>query len=196
MAQLVLAALGLFAALLVVGIVGFAVVGALTSWSTPGIVVLMLNAAVSGALILVMTVINAGLIRGALGITEGRPFQAAEAFKFDDVGRVLGTAVLVGAGTMVGFILCYLPGILFAFVSTYALYFAIDKRLSPVDSIKASFELVKNNLGNALVWYLVGGLIGGAGTILCGIGIIFTLPIMLIGTAYTYKVLTGQPVAP
>lgn len=196
MGQFILAAVGLFFAVVVVAVVAFVIVGALISFDTPGIVVFVLYALIYGLILLVMTVVNAGLIKGALGITEGRPFQAAEAFKFDDIGRVLTTAVLVGLGTMVGFILCYLPGIVFAFVSSYALHFTIDKRLAPVEAIKASIDLVKNNLGNTLIWYIVGGLIGGAGAIACGIGIIFTLPIMIIGTAYTYKTLTGQPVAP
>lgn len=141
-------------------------------------------------------VVGAGIIRGCLGITDGRPFKAGEVFKFDRLGPVLVTSIIVGVGVMIGTVLCYLPGIVIGFVCSYALYFVVDKNLAPMDAIKASFDLVKNNLGTTLIWYIVGGLIGGAGAIVCGVGILFTLPIMLIGTAYTYKKLTGQPVAP
>lgn len=195
MGQIIIAALALFAAIAVIAVVGVLVIGAIVSFDTPFIVQIFLNGALGGVIFVVAQLIGAAIIRGALGITEGRPFHAADAFKFENAGAVLVTAVLVGVATGVGFILCYLPGIVIAFVTSYAMYFVIDKNLEPVDAIKASFELVKNNLGNTLIWYIVGGLIGGAGAIVCGIGLIFTLPIALLGTAYTYKVLTGQQVA-
>ena len=36
----------------------------------------------------------------------------------------------------------------------------LDRNLSPVDAIKNSFETVKNNLGNALLAYLIIGVMG------------------------------------
>ncbi|WP_182379128.1 hypothetical protein [Nocardioides sp. WS12] len=195
MTQFILAALALFAGIAITAIVGFVFIGLVTDFGTPFVVSLILNAIVFGAIMIVAQVIGSGLIRGALGVTEGRPFAAADALKFDNIGPVLITSLMVGGATIVGTILCYLPGIIIGFFTSYSLYFVIDKRLAPVEAIKASIDLVKNNIGNALIWYLVGGLIGGAGAILCGVGLIFTLPIALIGTAYTYKVLTGQQVA-
>ncbi|MEQ6900598.1 hypothetical protein [Nocardioides sp. YIM 152588] len=195
MAQIVLAAVGLIVAIAIVYGLGFLVVGALTSWDTPFLVSLFLYSVLYGAVFVVAQLLAAAIIRGALAITEGREFWAADAFKFEQIGPVLVTALLVGAATTVGFILCYLPGLIVAFLTSYSLYFVLDKNLAPVDAIRASFELVRDNLGNALVWYLIGGVIAAVGAFLCLVGAIFTFPLVLIGTAYTYKVFTGQEVA-
>ena len=82
-----------------------------------------------------------------------------------------------------------------AFFTSYSLYFVLDKGLAPVEAIKASVNLVKDNLGSAVIWYIVGGLIAGAGVIACFVGVLVTMPLFLLGSAYTYKRLTGQPVA-
>ncbi|TWG92690.1 putative membrane protein [Nocardioides sp. J9] len=141
-------------------------------------------------------VIGAGLIREALAVTEGRPFTTAGVFKFQNIGNVIVTSLLVGVGTFIGTILCVLPGIIFAFMTMFSLFFVVDKNLSPVDAIKASIDLVKNNVGSTIIWYLVAYVIALVGAVLCGIGLLVAIPVILVGTAYTYKKLSGQPVAP
>ena len=216
MAQIIIAALAMVIGMIVIAVVGFVLVGLLSSdaeyvceyddlgfvedcdWEggTPFILSMILFLLVYFVMFLYAQIIGAGIIRGALGITEGRPFQASEVFKFDKIGPVVVTSLIVGAATFVGLLLCYLPGLVIMFATSYSLYFVIDKGMAPMDAIKASVNLVKENLSSTLIWYIVGGLIASAGAIVCGIGMLVTIPIMLIGTAYTYKTLTGQPVAP
>ncbi|WP_395693114.1 hypothetical protein [Nocardioides sp.] len=148
-----------------------------------------------GFLFVVGQIVAAGIIRGALGITEGRPFQMSEFFKTDQLGAVVVASLLVGIATGIGYMLCYLPGIVVAFVTSYTLFFVLDQKLAPVDAIKASFEFIKNNLGNTILWYIVGGLVAAAGAIACIVGLVVTVPLVIIGTAYTYKKLSNQPVA-
>lgn len=193
-AQILLAALALVGAIVVIGIVGNVVVGAMTDFGTPFLLSMFLNLLVTLAVIFVAHVIGAGLIRGSLGITEGRDFEVSEVFSTDRIGPIVVTSVLVSAATFVGLMLCYLPGIVVAFVTSYSLYFVIDRGLAPVEAIKASVELVKNNLADTVVWYIVGGLIAAAGALVCLVGMLVSLPVVLIGTAYTYKKLTGAPV--
>jgi len=148
-----------------------------------------------GFVFIVSQIVAAGIIRGALGITEGRPFQMSEFFSTDQLGSVVVASLLIGVATGVGYMLCYLPGIVIAFVTSYTLFFVLDQKLAPVDAIKASFEFVKNNLGNTILWYIVGGLVAAAGAIACLVGLFVTLPLVIIGTAFTYKKLSNQPVA-
>ncbi|WP_148611341.1 hypothetical protein [Nocardioides rubriscoriae] len=143
----------------------------------------------------VYQVIGAGIIRGSLAITEGRPFEYTELFKTDKIGPVIITSLITGAIVFIGTLLCFLPGIIASFLLSYSLYFVIDKDLSPVDAIKASVDLVTKNLGTALVWAIVAFAITLVGAILCGVGLIVAIPVSIIGTAYTYKLLTGQQVA-
>ena len=209
-AQIVVAALVLLVGLGVVGAVTAALqAGLLDSGGveyvdgTPtiregsGLLARLLVAGLSSALFLIVAqVIGAGIIRGALGITEGRDFRMDDLFRVERLGPVIVTSLIIGAATFVGTLLCYLPGLVVGFLTSYSLYFVIDKGLAPIEAITASFMLVKDNIATTLVWYIVGGLVAVAGVIACFVGLIVTIPIVLIGTAYTYKILTDQPVAP
>lgn len=209
--QILIAALALFAAIVVMAGVGIGLQALLLSGSSAtydpntgtyefedgsGFFTVLVVGALTTALIFVAAqVVGAGLIRASLDVTEGRPFLTSTVFKLDKIGPVLVTSLIVAGLTFVGTILCYLPGLVVAFFTSYSLYFVMDKGLAPVEAIKASVNLVKDNIGTAIIWYIVGGLIAGAGAIVCGVGLLVTIPLFLLGSAYTYKHLTGQPVA-
>lgn len=156
---------------------------------------LLLTAIFVGVFFVFAQVVGAGLIREALGVTEGRPFSTSGVFKFQNIGPVLITSLLIGAGILVGTILCYIPGLIFGFFSSYSLYFLIDKGLAPVDAIKASFSFVNKNLGSTIIWYLLSLVIILVGELACGVGVLVAIPVVLVGTAFTYKKLNGEPVA-
>lgn len=214
--QMIIAALAIFAGAVVILGAGYLLVfvalsgdaecvtrdpdlGYCVEYSTGGagfFLTMVLLALTYGLFFIYAQVIGAGMIRASLNVTNGQPFRTADVFKFDNLGPVIVTSILVGIGVMVGTIACYLPGIIIAFLTSYSLYFVVDKNMSPVDAIKASFELVTKNFGSTIIWYLVSGVIITVGAILCGIGLLVAIPVVLVGTAYTYKKLTGQPVAP
>lgn len=210
MGQMIIASLAIFAAFAVFSLLYFfAIIPASSSgcevdsagnldcsdgW--PFLVTFGIMAFLSVLFFIFAQVIGAGLIREALGVTEGRPFTTAGVFKFQNIGNVVVTALLVGAGTFVGYLLCIIPGIIFAFLSMYSLFFVVDKNMSPVDAIKASIDLVKNNVGSALIWYLVAVVIIFVGELACFVGLLAAIPVALVGSAFTYKKLSGQPVAP
>lgn len=194
-AQFIIGGIALFIGLAVVTGVYLVLQNALIDYNS-GLFITLFVGALSGALYFVVAqIIGAGLIRGCLGVTEGRPFVASEVLKTTNLGPIVITSLIVGAASFVGFLLCYLPGLVVVFMTQWSLYFVIDKGLEPVDAIKASVDLVRNNLTDTLIWYIVGGLVAGVGAIACGVGLLVTLPIALVGGAYTYKKLTGQEVA-
>jgi len=209
--QIIIAALALFVAIAVMVGIGIGLQALLLSGASAtydpntgaydynggsGFFAVLIVGALTAALILIAAqVVGAGLIRASLDVTEGRPFLTSTVFKFDKLGPVLVTSLIIAGLTFVGTILCYLPGLVVAFFTSYSLHFVLDKGLAPVEAIKASVNLVKDNLGTAIIWYIVGGLIAGAGAIACGVGLLVTLPLFLLGSAFTYKHLTGQPVA-
>ncbi|MSZ76714.1 MAG: hypothetical protein F2667_06360, partial [Actinobacteria bacterium] len=112
---------------------------------------LIVQALISALILIAAQVVGAGLIRGALGITEGRAFTVSEVFKTDKIVPVLVTSVIIAAATFVGTILCYLPGLVVGFATSYSLFFVIDKNMSPIEAITASVNLVKDNLGPTIV---------------------------------------------
>lgn len=168
--------------------------GCHTEGGTPFVVSIILSMLVVFAVVVFAQIASAGLIRGSLGVTQGRAFEVSDVFNFAQIGPILVTSLLVGVAVFVGSILCYIPGVIAGFLLSYSLYFVIDKDMAPMDAVKASYQLTTKNLGSTVVWYIVGALIAIAGAIACGVGILATIPITLLGTAYTYKKLTGQEV--
>lgn len=146
---------------------------------------------------IVSMIIAAGIVRFALAITEGREASASQVLTPHKLGDVVVASLLIGIATFVGFVLCVIPGLLVMFFTSYTLYFLMDRdELGAIDAIKASFDFTKNNAGNVILWFLLSVLAWFVGAILCGIGLIVAVPVVLIGTAYTYKTLNNEPVAP
>lgn len=135
-----------------------------------------------------------GMTRASLDATQGRPVSIQSAFRTEDLTGFLTTQLLVALIVMVGSVLCYLPGLVAAVFLQFAGMFALDKKLGAVDAIKASFELVKANLGNAILLAIVAGLIASIGSAVCGVGALFTMPIASIALAYGYRKFIGEQV--
>lgn len=207
---LVLAMLALFVAFAVVivlyAVVQSAVIGDVettinedgsieTSGGGSFVTSLILTAVFVGVLMIASIVVGAMLVRAALDLTEGKSITTGSILKLPDLGPLVILALIVGGLTLLGTILCYLPGLIVGFMLQFSIHFLLDKGLAPVEAAKASFNLVKDNLGNAIIWYLVASIVGGIGAIACGVGILVTYPIALVGTAYTYKKFTSQAVA-
>ncbi|MFC0675952.1 hypothetical protein [Brachybacterium hainanense] len=96
-------------------------------------------------------------------------------------GRVILTLLLVSVGVLVGSVLFYIPGLLFALFSIFAPA-AAARGASPMDAIKESFRLVKDNIGAAIVGYLVlmaisyvGGMLVVTLVVSIPLGFLFTL---------------------
>jgi uncharacterized membrane protein len=142
-------------------------------------------------------IIGAGIVRAALDITEGKELDPKTILTPRKLGDVVVASLLIGIATFVGIILLVIPGLLVMFFTSYTLYFLMDREdLGAIDAIKASFEFTKNNAGNVILWFLISLVAWVIGACLCGIGLIVAVPVVLIGTAYTYKTLNNEPVAP
>ncbi|GAA4816859.1 hypothetical protein ACFQ0K_08385 [Nocardioides caeni] len=144
----------------------------------------------------VVYVIGAGIVRAALDITYGRQVEVGTIFKFDNIGQLLLAGLLVGIMTAVGTILCYIPGLIVGFFTQFTLFFLIDKNMPAIEAIKASFAFVNKNLGSLIGFYIAGAIAIFIGSLLCGIGALVAIPVVVIGAAYTYRTLQGEPVAP
>lgn len=209
--QIVLAGLIVFVGIVVLEIIGIVIRSILVtspscSYNSDGVfrctdgsgffVSLLASGIMSLLFFIAFQVIGAGIVRGALDVTAGRPFVVGTIFKFDNLGAVVITSLISSVIIFVGTLLCFLPGLIAAFFLSYALYFVIDKQQAPVEALTSSFNLVKDNLSATVVWYLLSLVIIVVGAILCGVGLIVAIPVSILGTAYTYRKLTGQPVAP
>jgi len=145
---------------------------------------------------IVTYLLTAVLYRGALDEVDGRRFSLGDTFSRIPVVPVILTSLLVGIGTSIGLVLCVLPGLVFAFLTFFALMFVVDRGDSPIDAIKASVSLISANLGNALLLALVCLMLLVVGLCLLCVGLIVAYPVTTIAAAYAYRRFQGQPVAP
>ncbi|HWU21446.1 MAG TPA: hypothetical protein VN088_07975 [Nocardioides sp.] len=208
-AQMVLATAVLFVVTLVVGGIGFFVASlAIVSkhyecdpatydcrftGGTPFFLVMLIYVILGIVVMVIQQIFAAGIARASLGVTEGRPFSAAEVFRFDT--NVILTGILVSVLSGVAAIFCYLPGLALFCMICWAPFFAIDKAMAPMDAIRASFAMVHANFSSAGVWFLIGLVIYFVGEAACGVGLLVAIPVIALGSAYTYRVLQGQPVS-
>ncbi|MCB1192014.1 MAG: hypothetical protein H7A23_22235 [Leptospiraceae bacterium] len=96
--------------------------------------------------------------------------------------------------TILGFIflLSLLPAIYFSIRLQFFGYFIIDQRLSPIESLKASFNITKGILSQLLVVDSILFAMNFLGILFCFVGIIVSYPITVYCMAYLYRQLTQK----
>jgi uncharacterized membrane protein len=163
----------------------------------PGFFMSLLGSAIGGFFISVVAgALGAGLIKAALNVADGREASLNEVFATASQPKVITTAVLVAVASALGVILCYVGSIVVGFLTMFAMFFVVDKGMEPVDAIKASFQFTTGHLGETVVFYLLAVVCIIVGAILCGVGLLAAIPVVLLGAAYTFRTLHGEPVAP
>jgi uncharacterized membrane protein len=161
---------------------------------------LFASLAVTALSIAVSTVIfaflQAAIVRGGLMVADGRRLEVGHMFVFDNFGMIFVAAIIVGAMTAVGAVLCYFPALLVAFFTAFYMFFVVDKKPGAWASIVGSFNLVKDNLGSVFLLLLVVFLLNVLGAIVCLVGLIVSIPVSYLALTYGYRMLQGAPVAP
>ncbi len=149
----------------------------------------------TGLSLLAQTVIQSGIVKGSLDLTRGKPISVGSMFSGIDWAQVIIAAVILAIATTVGFVLCILPGFVVLFLTSFSLYFIIDKGMSAVDGIRASISFTMANAGTLIVFFLACIAAFIVGALLCGVGLLVAIPVVVLATAYTYRTLQGEQVA-
>ncbi len=77
-------------------------------------------------------------------------------------------------------------------------YFIVDGRANPIDALKRSWALTKGSTWNLLLFNFLLGLINMLGVLAFGIGVLATIPTVLVAHAFVYRKLQSNhvPLAP
>ncbi|KUI10298.1 hypothetical protein AU190_19285 [Mycolicibacterium acapulense] len=140
-------------------------------------------------------IIQSAYYNGMLAIADGQPVTIGSFFKPRNVGAVIIAGVIVGLLTSIGFALCVLPGFIVAIFTMFTVIALLDRNLSPIDAIKTSFDIAKNNFGQVLLTLLAVFAITVVGALLCGVGLLVALPLVALIEVYAYRKLSGGQVA-
>jgi uncharacterized membrane protein len=169
--------------------------GALTrTGGGSGAAALILSLVFSALTFGVQLAIQAAVINGSLQLTRGQPLSVGNALAGINWAQVLLTAVLVAVGAAIGLVLCILPGLIWIFLTSYSLYYVIDRGMGAVDAIKASIDMVRNNIGPLLLFWLASVAITILGACACGVGLLVAIPVVILAQAYTFRTFNNDPV--
>jgi uncharacterized membrane protein len=154
----------------------------------------------------VFVFVQAAFLSGGLDLADGRPVTVSSFFKPRNFGKVVLAGALLSVISAV-LNLIALPGFLFAllsfvavfvfgFLSLFTIAFATDRALPPIDALKASISTVRSHIGETLLSVVVQGLLFMVGFFACGVGILVAGPVAGLIQVYTYRRLSGGPIAP
>lgn len=139
--------------------------------------------------VVISAVLQLGLIRMGLMITDGHTPDPGTVFKFDNIGPYILASILYGLLFFVGLLACCVGAIAVGLFLLFYGYYIVDRNAAPGESLTSSFNLVKENLGSVALFAIVVVVLNA---ITCGLAVGVTQ----IATAYAYRRLNGQPVAP
>jgi uncharacterized membrane protein len=130
----------------------------------------------------------AGMYRLAIKQLQGETIAVGDMFSVTDViGPLLVGSLLSGLAVSIGSIFCYIPGLIIAAMLMFTVPLIVDKRMPGIDAMKLSFETLKPDLVMATLFYIVVAIIGEIGSVACGVGILFTLPLFFLSVSIAYR---------
>ncbi|MFA5206328.1 MAG: GYF domain-containing protein [Lentisphaeria bacterium] len=123
---------------------------------------------------------------------ETASFEDAFAgFKLAFVPLML-TGLVSGVLTMLGLILCIIPGIYVAVCWMFAVPAVMDQKLAFWDGMELSRKTVSPKWFQFFLLMLVSGLVAVAGVLACGVGLVVTIPLSIGMIAYAYEDTFGK----
>jgi uncharacterized membrane protein len=154
-----------------------------------------LSALLIGLNIFVTYLVQMWFIRASLILGYGQKIERKALLSTENLGTYIVASLIVAAAVIVGSFLCVIPGLIVLFFSMFFGFFVLDKQMSAVDSIKASFQLVNKNLGTMVGFFICSYIALALGYALCFVGEIVALPVVAIAAGFMYRRLQGEPVA-
>jgi uncharacterized membrane protein len=145
--------------------------------------------------VLLAAAMQSAYLAGVLDIVNGQPVTIGSFFKPRSIGSVILATLLISIVSSISVCLIIGP-LVVALFTMFAMVAIVERNLSPIDGIKASIDIVKTNISQSIIAYLVIYAIILVGSLACGIGLVVAVPVAALFMVYTYRKLTGGQVAP
>lgn len=110
---------------------------------------------------------------------------------FKNFLNVALTSLLYIAAIYAATLLCIVPGFYVAGAFAFAPIIAAKEGLGPVQSMQRSYEYLKPHAWNYFGFLFVSGLVACLGLFACCVGVLWSLPIYMIGLALHYREFRG-----
>jgi uncharacterized membrane protein len=145
-----------------------------------------------GGGVILGSVLHAGLMLMFIRRIRGERVELGDLFAgFNMALPLIIAGLLTSALTIVGFILCILPGIYLAVSYLFVLPLIIDKKLDFWPAMEVSRQVVYKHWWAMFLFAIVLVLIICAGALLCGVGLILAAPLAIAAVSHVYEDLFG-----
>ena len=152
----------------------------------PFVVGLIVNTIISPPL-------HAGLFIVAHKLILEEPVEFGDFFKgFEKFGVFLAAGLVSSLLTFLGTLLCIIPGIYLGIAYSFTLLFIIDQGLEFWPAMENSRKLVTRNFFPMFGFLLLLFLINLGGAILCGLGLLLTVPLTYCAMTVAYMDIVDQ----
>ncbi len=145
-----------------------------------------------GGGVIVGSVLHAGLMLMFIRRIRGERVELGDLFAgFNFAVPLIIAGLLMTALTLVGFVLCILPGVYLAVCYVFVLPLIIDKKLDFWPAMEVSRQVVHKHWWVMFLFAIVLVLIICLGALLCGVGLIIAAPVAIAAVSYVYEDLFG-----
>ena len=111
----------------------------------------------------------------------GETVEFGDVFKgFENFGPLFLSGLITNILIGVGLFFCIIPGFIVGGILLWVMPLVFFQNMSINEAITKSKDIAMKDLGNHTIFFFLVGLVALIGVILCGVGILFTVP---IGTA-------------
>ncbi len=141
---------------------------------------------------IVSPVLGAGFYIVALGIMKGRSYSFSDFFQgFQNFLPIFLVSLVGSLITALGLVLLLIPGIYIGVCYLFGMCFVIEKRLDFWDALEASRKIVTREWFSMFGFVLVLVLLNVGGALLCGLGLLVTIPWSACAVAAAFEDIVG-----
>jgi uncharacterized membrane protein len=108
---------------------------------------------------------------------------------------VIIATLIIGVASAIGSF-CAIIGLVIGIFTIFTTVIIVDRNESPIDAIKHSIDITKNNFVQVLLIWLVAGVIAVVGALVCLVGLLVAIPVSALFLVYAYRYLTNGHIAP
>lgn len=147
--------------------------------------------AVSAGAVLVVTVFAgivaaAGMSNATLKLVRGEQITVADFFRIPNLGAVILVALLLGLASGI-LSITFVGPIILTFFAAYIIVFAIDQRHGIGEAITSGVRMAVAFPGQTVLVLLLAYVANFVGTLLCGVGVLVSLPLTALAVAWLYR---------
>src|SRR5262245_16558852 len=132
--------------------------------------------------------LSCGMYRAAFKQLRGGRIEVRDLFSGgDSFLSALGATILIAIISMIGFMLCIVPGYIVMGLYSFALPLIIERGMRATDAMRTSWEVGRQQMLMITVWTFLVHLIAQAGTYACYIGLLATYPLQFTMMAVAFR---------